>query len=264
MKLLNGADIASFIKERQLRQSRSLRQSKGKTPHLAIVHTSDDPVILKYIELKKEYGQDIEVGVAVYYTDDATIEQKIKELNEDKQIYGIIVQLPLKDPSRTDHILDSVLAQKDVDGLGKDALYDPATPTAINWLVSGYNIELRNKNIMIVGEGRLVGAPLARIWQQSGYQVKVLNKGDDLSQLKHADIVVSATGQPGLITSAMLSVGCVAIDAGIADVDGQARGDFSPQIYERDDIAKTPLFGGVGPLTVSALFDNVLKATDRG
>lgn len=260
MKILNGADIAEFVKERQLRQARNLRQSRGRVPHLAIVHTSTDPVILKYIELKKEYANDIEIEVSVHAVASDQVEQKIRDLNDDEKVCGIIVQLPLSDQSKTETVLNMVAPAKDVDGLAEVTNYDPATPTAINWLLSGYNIELRQKKIIIVGEGRLVGAPLARMWQQSGYEVTTIAKGGDISRLKHADIVVSATGQPGLITSEMIPIGCVAIDAGTADVDGQSKGDFSPEIYQREDLILTPRFGGVGPLTVSALFDNVLKA----
>tara|TARA_B100002052_G_scaffold277973_1_gene283886 strand:+ start:25 stop:855 length:831 start_codon:yes stop_codon:yes gene_type:complete len=262
MKILDGSELASYIKERQAKQVRGLRQAYDTFPKLAIIVANDSPVIDTYIRLKEQYGDDILVDVEVHkVTVDEAI-ARIESLNQDESVHGIIVQLPVSDESLTDQLLDSVLPQKDVDGLGSRATLDPATPMAINWLLSGYNVDLEQKRIVIVGAGRLVGAPLARLWLDSGYDVTVVAEPtDNLAQiLLDADVIVSATGQPGLIASDMLHPNAVVVDAGTATEGGKIVGDIAADVRERHDLVITPEKGGVGPLTVCALFDNVIRA----
>jgi methylenetetrahydrofolate dehydrogenase (NADP+)/methenyltetrahydrofolate cyclohydrolase len=128
--------------------------------------------------------------------------------------------------------------------------------------LAGYAVVLENKKIAIVGNGRLVGKPLAKMWMNSGYDVTVLTKksADIASVLRESAVIVTATGVPHLITPAMLSVGAVVVDAGTASEDGFIVGDIDESVRERDDLTITPEKGGVGPLTVAALFDNVINA----
>lgn len=263
MKVLNGSELAGYIKERQAKQVRNLRQSYKTFPKLAIVRTTDNPVILAYVRKKQQYGEDILIAVDDHRPaneDEALL--LIQKLNDDPSVHGIIVQLPLGALSRTDELVNAVAPEKDVDALGKNAVLDAATPMAINWLLTGYNVELENKHIVIVGNGRLVGAPLARMWRNSGLDVEVVDSSvEDLTgTLKGADVIVSATGNPGLITSDMLHDGAVMVDAATASEDGKIVGDVASDVRERDDITITPEKGGVGPLTVCALFDNVIRA----
>lgn len=261
MKVLNGSDLASFIKERQLKQVRNLRQEHKLFPKLAIVYMVDNPIIATYIRLKKIYGQNILIDVDIHRVDESDIIAKIKSLNNDDAVHGIIVQLPLKDTLNVDEILSSVAAHKDVDGLAKHTLFDPATPTAINWLLAGYNVELRNKKIVIVGHGKLVGAPLAAMWKNSGLTVEIAEEKDNLALKLHgAEVIVSATGHPSLLNTSLIPVGAVVVDAGTASESGKQHGDVAEEVYARDDLIITPQKGGVGPLTVAALFDNVIKA----
>lgn len=263
MRILNGQELADYVKERQAKQVRNLRQGYKVFPKLAIVRTTDSPVIMTYVRKKHAYGEDI--GVLV--DDHASVNEDealktIMSLNADESVYGIIVQLPLNDRTRTDELVNAVAPEKDVDGLGKDAKLDPATPMAIDWLLNGYAVELKGKHIVIVGQGRLVGKPLAKMWQTAGYDVEVVEGPTDnlASVLKNADIIVSATGKPGLITSDMLKNRSVVVDAATAAEDGKIVGDVSADARARDDLTITPEKGGVGPLTVTALFDNVIRA----
>jgi methylenetetrahydrofolate dehydrogenase (NADP+)/methenyltetrahydrofolate cyclohydrolase len=261
MKFLNGAELAGYIKERQAKQVRNLRQAYGIYPKLAILQTVDDPVIDTYVRLKQRYGDDILIEVETFQDAEDEALGHIRRLNNDASVHGIIVQLPLADASRTDELLNAVAPEKDVDALGTEATLDPATPMAINWLLAGYNIQLEGRRIVIVGNGRLVGAPLARMWRNSGYQVDVLDETtEDIGEiLRQADIIVSATGTPRLITSDMVALGATVVDAATASESGKIVGDVAPELYERSDLTITPLKGGVGPLTVSALFDNVIR-----
>ena len=266
MKLLKGQDLASDIKQRQAKEVLSLRQTHNLTPKLAIIQTKDDPVINTYVRLKKEYGSDIGISVDSYFVNQDELRELLERLNADSSVNGVIVQLPLADTTQTDEIINLVAPEKDVDGLGQKARFQPATPMAILWLLAHHGISLEGKKILIVGRGKLVGAPLEWLLKNSGVNVSVANRTTpDLKQLaQDADIVVTAAGSPGIITPQMLKTGAVIIDAGVASEDGKTVGDVATEVYERDDLIITPAKGGVGPLTVCALFENVLRAAKSG
>jgi methylenetetrahydrofolate dehydrogenase (NADP+) / methenyltetrahydrofolate cyclohydrolase len=262
MKLLNGKELSGFIKERQARQVRGLRQAGGVQPKLAIVVTVENPVIDVYMRMKKRYGADILVDVDIHRISQDQAPETIKQLNEDPDVHGIIVQLPLERPEETEAIVNLVAPEKDVDGLNKDTKFDPATPLAILWLLAGYGIDLQGKKVLLVGRGKLVGAPLERILQKSGVDVSVADR--DTADLKaetlQADLIITATGSPAILFSDMLKEKAIVVDAGVAGEEGKSVGDVAPEVYERDDLVITPPKGGVGPLTVCALFDNVIRA----
>lgn len=262
-KLLNGSELAGYIKERQAKQVRNLRQSRQIFPKLAIIVTDPSPVIATYMRMKQRYGEDILIDVELFATTMKEIRSVIETCNQNPEIHGIIVQLPLSDPTETDEIVALIAPEKDVDGLGPEAKFDPATAMAINWLLGGYGVELVGKKLVIVGNGRLVGAPLYKMWTNSHYDVTVLD--DTVKDLKAAlvpaDVIVTATGVPKLISSDMIKYGAVVVDAGTASENGVIVGDLDPEVREtRDDLTLTPEKGGVGPLTVTALFDNVIQA----
>jgi methylenetetrahydrofolate dehydrogenase (NADP+)/methenyltetrahydrofolate cyclohydrolase len=262
MKILDGNELAGYIKERQLKQVRALRQSWRVFPRLAIIQTIDDPVIDTYVRLKRVYGADILIDVDVYKVEQSVIKAQIELLNGDPAVHGIIIQLPLADTTETQAAVDLVASDKDVDGLGKDASLTPATAMAIDWLTAGYNVSLQGKEIAIVGNGRLVGAPLAKLWKQAGLNVTIYDSKtpDITAAIKNADVIVTATGVPGIITREAVKPGAVVIDAGTASEHGKIIGDLAPEVRELGDITVTPEKGGVGPLTVAALFDNVIQA----
>ncbi|NTW61521.1 bifunctional 5,10-methylenetetrahydrofolate dehydrogenase/5,10-methenyltetrahydrofolate cyclohydrolase [Candidatus Saccharibacteria bacterium] len=265
VKILNGLELAGYIKERQAKQVRALRQSWRVIPKLAIVRTSNDPVIDTYVRLKKAYGDDIGVEVIEYQLDSDNLLNTIEQLNYDSSVHGIIVQLPLADKDKTQAAVNAVAPEKDVDGLGDNANFTPATAMAIDWLVVGYNVELLGKKIAIVGNGRLVGAPLAKLWREYGYDVTVYdsNTADLISGIKSCDVIVTATGVPGLIKNEMIAQKAVVIDAGTAAEHGKIVGDVEESVRSRQDLTITPVKGGVGPLTVVALFDNVILSARK-
>ena len=260
MRELNGSELAGFIKERQAKQVRALRQAWHINPRLAIVTDVENPVIEMYMRLKQRYGADILIDVEIHRVPAGGALEVIQELNNRDDVQGIILQLPISNSDQTDELLESIREDKDVDGLRKRAIFQAATPTAISWLLAGYGVDLKNKKVAIVGRGRLVGAPLEKMWLKSGVDVTVFEKGDDLSQLINYDIIVSATGVPGLIKSQMIKPKAVVIDSGTASENGKIVGDVSEEVRQRNDVIITPKKGGVGPLTVSALFDNVITA----
>ena len=260
MRELNGSELAGFIKERQAKQVRALRQAWHINPRLAIVTDVENPVIETYMRLKQRYGADILIDVEIHRVPAGGALEVIQELNNRDDVQGIILQLPISNSDQTEELLESIREDKDVDGLRKKAIFQAATPTAISWLLAGYGVDLKGKKVAIVGRGRLVGAPLEKMWLKSGVDVTVFEKGDDLSQLINYDIIVSATGVPGLIKSQMVKAKAVVVDAGTASENGKIVGDVSEEVRQRNDVIITPKKGGVGPLTVSALFDNVITA----
>lgn len=264
MKILNGKELAGYIKERQARLSGGLRAEK-KRAKLLIIRDSDNPVIVKYVNLKCEYGEDIGVLVEDCLAEtEEELRAAILRGNSDPEISGIIVQLPLKNKDATDELLKLIAPEKDVDGLSGNGRYDSATATAINWLLAGYNIELQEKKIAIVGRGRLVGAPLIKMYTNSNFDLKVFHRGDNLEELRNFDIIITATGVPHLIKSEFVKSGAVVVDAGTASEGGVLVGDVDESVRERKDLAAiTPEIGGVGPLTVGVLFENVLNAAAR-
>jgi methylenetetrahydrofolate dehydrogenase (NADP+)/methenyltetrahydrofolate cyclohydrolase len=134
---------------------------------------------------------------------------------------------------------------------------------AILWLLAGYNVDLRGKKVVLVGRGRLVGAPLERELLASGVDVATVDKDTKniAASVLTADVIISAAGSPGVLRGDMIKHGAVVVDAGVAGEQGKTSGDLDPAIYEqRDDLVITPQKGGVGPLTVCALFENVIRA----
>lgn len=268
MKILNGAELKDFIKERQAKQVRGLRQSWKVFPRLVIFYSNEDPVIETYMRLKISYAEDILIEAEKRFVSPENLTKEIQKVNLDETIHGIIVQLPLRKSSgekiegeELRCILSQISPEKDVDGLS-GGIFISATAQAINWLLVGYNIELRNKKIAIVGQGLLVGRPLSDMWRRSGYDVTVFDKnnsGEMKECLSKFDIVVSATGVPGLITSEMLKPNAVVVDAGTASENGIIKGDVAEEVRQnRKDVIITPKIGGVGPLTIASLIDNVI------
>lgn len=264
MKILDGRELVGYIKERQARQVRGLRQAWDTIPKLAIIIASENPIIDAYVRLKKRYGEDILIDVDVHTVSQSAVKDLIARLNEDASIHGIILQLPLEDISETDELVATIAPEKDVDGLGPNADYTSATATAVDWLLAGYNVTLRGKKIALVGNGRLVGAPLAKLWRSQELDVTTYDDTTpSLDALRSADIIVSAAGVPGLIQSSMIAPGAVVVDAGTASENGAIVGDVATDVRERGDVTITPVRGGVGPLTIAALFDNVITAARK-
>ena len=290
-KVLSGRELAGFIKERQDHEVKMLRSNKIRAK-LVIVRDSNNPVITKYVDLKRQYGEDIGIEVVDEFVDESDPTERLKKLHEvvraaatDDSVSGIIVQLPLIDQDTTDEIVADIPAIKDVDGLSntysdlvehEDGLitidnpdtrehhFDSATATAILWLLAGHNIDFENKRIAVVGRGKLVGKPLMSMWTKSGNTVHVFHRGSDFSKLKDFDVIVTATGAPHLITNEMIRPGAVVVDAGTASEQGKLVGDISDEIRARNDLgAITPKVGGVGPLTINVLFENVIIAASK-
>jgi methylenetetrahydrofolate dehydrogenase (NADP+) / methenyltetrahydrofolate cyclohydrolase len=269
MKYLSGANLVDYISERQAKQIRALVQSKNIQPKLAIVNTNSGNLpSQKYIKYKQTRAEELGIQVELHDVDEASARELIQNLANDSTVHGIILQLPLIDPSQTDQLIKLIPPQKDVDGMTDNRLVEPATAQAVLWLLTGYGIDLIDKNILVIGRGRLVGEPLIKMLEQQNLKVHSLditNTREEVSNaVNNADIIISATGEPGLIKTEMLKDKQVVIDAGTSEDGGELRGDLDPKVYESNlDIKVTPTTGGLGPLTISCLFENLLQLIDK-
>ena len=265
MRLLNGRELSGYVKVRQAKAVRSLKQANGITPGLAIIMTTDNPSIETYVRLKQAYADEMGVSFQLHRPKQADVPALMKQLQADTSIHGVVLQLPLADPAQTDDFCQLIPPAKDIDGLNPQADYDGATATAVNWLLTGYGIDLAGKKLVIIGQGKLVGQPLLKLWQNSKFDVVAMDK-DNLSKqtIKQAQVVVTATGRPSLLKADDLAAKAVVVDAGSACVDGQLAGDIDPEVYQkRDDLIITPKFGGLGPVTINVLFENLLTAAQK-
>lgn len=259
--LLRGKDLVPKFKEDQAVELAELKQ-RGVVPHLAIVRSNDHPAIDSYMKIKQRYGDEIGAIVTVHAVSMHEIEPLIKDLNRDKSVHGIIIQLPLSDMNDVDRLLDLVAPEKDVDGLRSDSLFVPATPLAILNLLKGFNKDLRGKKVTLVGRGKLVGLPLRKMLEADGVDVTVVHSQTENPEeiYQNSNVIITATGKPGLIKSRDIRPGTVVVDAGTAGEGGKTVGDITADILERTDIDVSPTPGGVGPLTVCALFEHLIKA----
>lgn len=252
MKLLDGIEVVEYIQERQQRQIKSFVE----TPKMVILHDSATQSGSAFLRAKYNYGQEVGVQVDIREISTAELASEIEKHGKDKHVAGIIVQLPLAKPEMTDDVISGIPAHKDIDGLRGQKIFQSATSKGIIWLLAAYNIDLKSKTIAVIGQGRLVGKPLSDTLEQSGFFVIRLDidSPDIVKILFTADIIISATGKAGLVTSAMVKPGAIVIDA------GSPKSELAQDLIERNDITRSPNPGGVGPMTVAALFDNLLIA----
>lgn len=247
-------------------------------PVLGIIRVGDREDSRVYIERKVEYGKNIGVDTqVVHLSEDVSEEDLIKEiknLNNDVNIHGIIVQLPLPENINTNAVISSIDPKKDVDGLTPKNIHKlvnnekgivPATPRGIISLLKYYNIEIEGKKVVVVGRSLLVGKSSALLMLNHDATVTVCHsKTKDLQEkTKDADILIVAVGKANFINKDYVKEGQVVIDVGISPLDESISGDVN--FNEVKDIvgAISPVPGGVGPMTVVSLFENLLDVIEK-
>lgn len=247
--IINGKKIAEEIKESLKKEI----EASGKKLKLAIVQAGENPVSQKFIDRKMKFAEEIGVKAKVYnLPQDITTNKLRKKMAEIcKNSNGVIVQLPLPEHINTQYILNSIPQKKDVDVLSENRS-KVLTPVvgAIKEILDKNNIDIKNKNVVVLGAGLLVGKP-AMIWfMNQGATVSVLRSSTkDISKYtKEADIIVTGVGKPNLITADMVKEGVIAIDAG---------GDIDQKVAEKSSLF-TPIRGGIGPITVAMVFKNLI------
>ncbi len=281
MITLSGIETRKEIQEKLRIEIAGLCGEGGKNlpkPHLAIVLVGDNSRSKVYIEQKKKFGAAIGAEVSfLEYPENITPDELctvIKEIGDRKDIHGMILQLPLPvvfPKEELGRVLDTIPQNKDADGLtsinsgylmkeSPEAIV-PATTRGIVELLKHYKIDPAGKNVAMVGRSHLVGKPTALALLAMGATVTICHRGtkDLAAETRRADILIAAAGISGLITKEHVKEGQVIIDVGISvNEQGQISGDVNPDVAESGIAALSPVPGGVGPMTVSGLFLNLM------
>lgn len=243
--------------------------AQEKTYVLDIIYVGDNPVIETYIRAKKRFGEMLGITVRVHHLPQETtyeqIEERLRIIEIDSS--GVIVQLPLPQSLDTSQIINSIDPRLDVDILSTSAYENflakknkryPPVLQAVLYAIDAYNIELSGKNIYVLGNGRLVGRPIADYLTINNLPFTQMTKINfSVSRLKEADIIFSGMGMAHMITPDMVKDGVVILDCGTSEEGNTVQGDVHPAVSEKASYF-TPVPGGIGPLTVTALFNNVL------
>jgi methylenetetrahydrofolate dehydrogenase (NADP+) / methenyltetrahydrofolate cyclohydrolase len=275
MVLIDGKKVSAEIRNRLADEIQELKKKTGKTPGLATVLVGDDPASAVYVRNKNkicgELGfQSFEQKLTADTSEEKLL-QLVGELNSNKDIHGILVQLPLPDQIDSEKILQAIDPKKDVDGfhpinVGKlvvgNALLTPCTPTGIIALLDRYDIEISGKHAVIIGRSNIVGKPVSMLLLQRNATITICHsRTQNLEEVtRSADILVAAVGRANFVTEEMVSEGTVVIDVGINRVDGKLTGDVDFEAVSKKASHITPVPGGVGPMTIALLMENTLKA----
>lgn len=273
MAILDGKALAEKIKT-QLKQKIAKLKKDKIIPGLAIILVGKDPASVLYTTKKMEacrelgiFCQKLDLPAEITQKD---LLQKISELNSDSKIHGILVQLPLPKHLDTHQILQSISPEKDADGLHPlnlgNLLIDthglaPATPKGIIYLLESYKVEIAGKHAVIVGRSNILGKPLAAMLLNRDATVTICHRQTKnlANYTRQADILISGAGQAKLITKDMIKPGAVVIDVGVNRSGGKLVGDADFENLKDITSFITPVPGGVGPMTIVMLLENVIQ-----
>ncbi|MGE3609646.1 MAG: bifunctional 5,10-methylenetetrahydrofolate dehydrogenase/5,10-methenyltetrahydrofolate cyclohydrolase [Bacteriovoracaceae bacterium] len=280
-KLLAAKPVVEQIKSDLLRRTGELKR-RGITPTMSVILVGDNPASLSYVRNKKKMCEEIGANfILAHLPADIGAEsflKKVEELNADKNINGIIIQLPVASQLTHLNLPNLVSPKKDIDGfhgLNTQKLYSgskdlgqlfPCTPKGIIRLLKFYGIEISGKNIVVVGRSLIVGKPMSLLLSNFDATVTMANsKTVHLKKFTQtADIVISAIGKAHFFDSSYFSSEkkTVVIDVGMNTLDGKLTGDVNPEVINTVS-AITPVPGGVGPMTVISLIENLITATEN-
>jgi methylenetetrahydrofolate dehydrogenase (NADP+)/methenyltetrahydrofolate cyclohydrolase len=277
-RIIDGVALAANIREEVATRTAAL-VAAGTKPGLAVVLVGSDPASQVYVKNKVAACQKAGLhSVLEQYPPSMTqaeLLERVRALNADPAIHGILVQLPLPAHIDAHLVIETIAPEKDVDGFhvsnagllmtGKP-LFRPCTPYGVMKILESEGVQLRGAVAVIIGASNIVGKPMAMLLQSAGATVTICNsKTRDLGwHTRHADIVVVATGKPRMIDGSMIKPGAVVIDVGInRGADGKLCGDVDFDSVIQVASAVTPVPGGVGPMTIAMLLVNTLEAAER-
>jgi len=273
-KILLGKPVAELLDKKSKNAINDYIAKHNKQPLLTAITVGDNPASLLYVSRKQDKALELGVNFNWLKLSESSTSNEVKEAIEDSQIksQGIIVQLPLPKHLDFEDIVNLIPHEVDIDGLTTHNLgylfsenykIIPATSLAVLELLKYYDIQTEDKNIVIAGRSRLVSSPLSKLLSNkefNGNVTVVHSKTTDLkSYMRNADIVISAIGKSWMITADYLKSDSVVIDIGISNTDKKNYGDVNPDGLDNHLVARSPFPGGVGPITVSALFANLAK-----
>lgn len=273
--LIDGKKLAKKIRSNLKTECEELK-AKGNKPKLAVIMVGDDSASKIYVKNKSKACEEVGIEFEEFLLDSATSQEKLEnlidELNGKQEIHGILLQSPIPKNLDINRAFEKISPSKDVDGfnpvnVGKLALNEDTfvscTPYGIMKMFEEYNIDLEGKEVVIIGRSNIVGKPLIQCTLNKNATVTVCHsKTKNLSEhTKRADILISAIGKANFITADMIKKGAVVIDVGINRTEeGKVVGDVDFENAEKKASYITPVPGGVGPMTIAMLMNNVIKA----
>ena len=269
--ILDGRKTANILNERLLEKVKKLDHK----PHLEIILIGDNPASHSYVKSKLSSVNKVGMSVNINYLDKTIDEESvynlIQKFNNDDNVTGILLQLPIPKHLNSERLIESISFTKDVDGFhtfNQGLLFQnkkgirPATPLGVIMLLDFYGISLKGMDALVIGRSQIVGTPMAKMLLDNDASVSIVHsKTKDLKHYtKYADIIVVAAGSPKLINKDMVKEGVIIIDVGINKVDGKLVGDAD--FLDLKDKASyiTPVPGGVGPMTIASLAENLYEA----
>lgn len=271
-EILDGKKIAKKIRDEL---AKKVKENELK-PNLAVILCGDNEASKIYVNIKSRYCKEVGIDFQEYYLSEDVSEKEllelIEKLNNDKNINGILVQYPVPKQIDLQKVANKILPEKDVDGFNPYNIgllnignpnFIPCTPYGVMKLLEEYNIDLVGKKAVIIGRSNVVGKPMAECLLNAGSTVTVCHtKTKDLkSELLNADIIISSAGKRNLVTADMVKDGAIVIDVGTnRDENGKICGDVDYENVKNKASYITPNPGGVGPMTVAMLLNNVVKA----
>jgi methylenetetrahydrofolate dehydrogenase (NADP+)/methenyltetrahydrofolate cyclohydrolase len=282
MQLLNGNEVSKIIKANIKEQVLKIKTNGGKTPHLAAILVGSDGASITYVAAKEKDCEEVGFNSSILRFDASISEEnliaEVEKINQNKDIDGLIVQLPLPKHINEKRITEAISYKKDVDGFhpmnvgmmfkGLETFL-PATPYGVIQLLAHYNIETSGKNCVIIGRSDIVGKPMSALMLQKNCTVTVCHsKTVNLSDFtKNADIIIAAIGIPLFLKANMVKEGAVVVDVGITRVEDsnskngyKLMGDVDFKSVAPKCSFITPVPGGVGPMTISGLILNTFEA----
>ena len=273
--IIDGKKVSAQVKE-QVRIETEELVKKGIRPGLAVIIVGDDPASRVYVNNKKKACEKVGFLSKEFALPATTTQEEllslVKELNEDKEINGILCQLPLPKGLDEKAVIEAISPLKDVDAfhasnVGKIMIGDydflPCTPAGVMEMLHSYNIPVEGKECVVIGRSNIVGKPMAMLLLHENATVEITHsKTVELKEVtKRADILVAAIGKPKFVTADMVKEGAVVIDVGMdRDENGKLCGDVDFENVKEKCSAITPVPGGVGPMTIAVLMKNTLKA----
>ena len=285
--IIDGKEISKKLRENLNKEIKDLKNKYNTVPGLAVVQVGNVAASSVYVKAKTKSAQEVGIEVIDHHLEESISQDEllnlIEKLNNQNNVNGILVQLPLPKHMNEQLILDSIHPDKDADGfhplnVGKlsiashndENLLIPCTPYGCLLMLKGLNIELAGKNAVVVGRSNIVGKPMAQLLIKESCTVTVAHsKTNDLpSVCKNADIIVAAVGRPKMIKGEWIKKGAIVIDVGInrieVEIDGEKKnklvGDVDYKEAEKNASAITPVPGGVGPMTIACLLRNTTIA----
>lgn len=286
MQILDGRKIANEIKAELTEEVKKIKERGHKVPHLAVILIGDDIASQTYVSNKINDCKKVGFEYTLLNLPPTISQQKllseIERLNNDEDIDGLIVQLPLPEHIDSEQITEKIWPNKDVDGftnknfgkiISKDPLILPATPMGILELLKRYNIETKGTHCVVVGNSRIVGSPMSMLMSYHGFATVTnchIHTKNLKEHTKRADILIVAVGKERLITADMVKEGAVVVDVGINQIKDQSapkgfrlRGDVAfDEVAEKCSYI-TPVPGGVGPMTRASLLMNTLRSAKQ-